>query len=83
VRADLFASDLLVRRESANQSRWVPEVRLEVEGVWYFLATNVGVAMAAGAEATLGTTTVAAGNDIVATTPPFRAVGTLGVRTRF
>jgi hypothetical protein len=39
--------------------------------------------LAAGLEATMGTTDVVVGNDIVATIHPFRAIGALGGRVRF
>jgi hypothetical protein len=83
LRADLFATDLVVYRGNASQSRWVPEARLEVEGVWFFVTPDVGMVLGVGAEATLGTTTVAVGSDIVTTILPFRAIGTVGVRAGF
>jgi hypothetical protein len=82
LRVDALATDLVVSREGASQSRWVPDARLLVEGTWLFLA-NMGVVMATGVEATVGTTDIAVGTDIVATVRPFRAIGALGVRVRF
>jgi hypothetical protein len=82
LRADVFGTDLVVHRAGVSQSRWVPEARAMLEGCW-FVAPNAGLVLAAGLEATLGTTGVVVGNDIVATIHPFRAVGALGGRVGF
>jgi hypothetical protein len=82
LRIDALATDLVVSREGVTQSRWVPDARLEVEGTWFFLP-NMGAVLVTGVEATVGTTDVAVGTDIVATVHPFRAIGALGVRVRF
>jgi hypothetical protein len=83
LRADVFVTDLVLHRSGASQSRWVPEGRVECEGSWFFAAPNAALVLAAGIEATVGTTDVAVGNDIVATIRPFRAVAALGGRVGF
>jgi hypothetical protein len=83
LRGDVFASDLLVYRAGATRSRWLPDASLSLEAVWFVVARSVGVVAAIGVDASFGTTSVAVGNDTVATIPPFRAIGALGVRTRF
>jgi hypothetical protein len=83
LRADVFGTDLVVARGNATQQRWVPEARLEIEGTWFLWPPSIGVVGAAGVEATIGTTDVAVGNDIVAVLHPFRSIGSLGIRVRF
>jgi hypothetical protein len=47
------------------------------------VARSVGIVVGAGVAASFGTTVVTVGNDIVATIPPLRAIGGVGVRTLF
>jgi hypothetical protein len=83
LRVDSFATEILVHRAGESHSRWLPDARLSLEACWFFVTRNVGLVAAAGLDASFGTTAVAVGGDTVATIPPFRAIGALGVRTRF
>jgi hypothetical protein len=83
LRVDFFATELLVSRAGESRSTWLPEAGLALEAAWFPLAPNIGAVLAAGVEAAFGTTQVAVANDTVATMPPFRAVGSFGLRVRF
>jgi hypothetical protein len=83
VRGDLLAHDIIVYRSGASRSRWLPDASLSLDAVWFVIGQGVGVVASAGIDASFGTTSVAIGNDTVATLPPLRAIGAVGIRARF
>jgi hypothetical protein len=82
-RVALLGTELVVSHGAESRSRWFPEAGLSLEATWFGIGPNLGVVLAVGVDASLGTTAVAVGNDNLATVPPFRASGALGIRARF
>lgn len=83
LRADGLAMLLVATRRGETQSSWLPAVRAAVEGVWFPLSPSVGFLTLVGAEVAFGSASVVVGDHTVATVPPFRAVGEVGLRARF
>jgi hypothetical protein len=83
LRADLLATCLLAEREAQTRSAWQPGARISMETVWFALNLRVGFVALAGGEAEFGTASIVAGARTLATSPPLRAVGELGLRARF
>jgi hypothetical protein len=68
--------------EPDRQSRFLPGCDLLAEGGFRF-AGDLSLYVGAGVEAMFGSTAIYTRGQRVALVPPFRAVGELGVRTRF
>jgi hypothetical protein len=82
-RADMLATQVIAVRAGESRSRWVPDASVTLNLAWFVITANVGFVFVAGVDASFGTTTVAVGTEGVATIPPFRAIGAVGIRARF
>ena len=83
LRADMLAMFLVATHGAEAKSTWLPAARVALEGVWFPSNARVGILVLAGPEAAFGSATVYVGTKAVATVPPLRAVGELGLRARF